>query len=221
MNSLQRSVTRKVSGLSPTCPCSAFTTNRVAAVVVGAFIFGAGFVFMRLVDLKVKTGPKWETYLHMTTWIHILVSVYFLVVGFTKWNPKTLTATIGYMCTFMLIMRLLYFEYDMTNFFSTYKELFAHILVPVAFLAWIASRQVAFKVTDNGWRWKSVLVLFGIVGVWFVINCVIRHKRGVWIYGEHAADPGTPKGRIQTAIGVIILAICIGFVQLIVTQSCV
>lgn len=199
-------------------PCTPHRTNRVAAVLIGALIIGM-FVFLRVVDLKV-VNPAWTPYLHLTTWTHFIVGAYFLLVGFTNRQYQSLTAAIGYLAMFVFIMRLLYFEYEMTNFFASFKELFAHVLVPVAMISWIAARQIEFPLQDNSWRWKSVLWFLLLVTVWFIINCIIRNKRGVWIYGENAADPATSEGKVQIIAGVIVVSLCIALVQLFVTHSC-
>lgn len=220
---MSKSNTRSVPGLPKsltTFPaCRVAPTDRVAAVALGAIILGAGFVTMRILDFKVyKT--KWAPYLHLTTWTTLLVGAFFTAVGFTKWNPNTISAALGYLAMFVLVMRLLYFEYDFTDWFSAYKEIFAHFLVPVIMLVWLSARQVNFSVGNNSWRWKSALVFIGLVLGWFLLNLLIRYVRGQWVYGRDAADPGTTKGRLQGLAGIMVAALCVAFVQLVVIQGC-
>lgn len=200
--------------------CPLDPTNRIAAAALGALIIGAGFVTMRVMDLKVYQ-LKWAPYLHLTTWTTLFVGAFFVAVGFSNWRPHTVAAALGYLAMFVLTMRLLYFEYDMSDWFSAYKELFAHFLVPLIMLVWLSAKQVNYRVNKNAWRWKSVLVFVAIVVGWFLLNLLVRKVRGEWVYGRHAADPGTTQGRVQGAAGIIIAALCIAFVQIVVVQGCV
>ncbi len=200
-------------------PCRTTPTDRVAAVALGAFILGAGFVTMRILDLKVYHN-KWSVYCHLTTWTTLIVGAFFLGVGFTGWNPQTIAAAIGYLAMFVLIMRLLYFEYDFTDWFSAYKEIFAHLLVPIIMIVWLSARQVNYSVGENAWRWKSVLIFVSLIVAWFILNLILRKIRGKWVYGRDAADPGTTKGRMQAVAGLMVAGLCIAFVQLVVVQPC-
>lgn len=166
----------------------------------------------------------WVTYFQLTVWTHLLCAAVLLLftVGqntllqtplLRDWAPEIVLLMLVLVST-VLVGRAAHTEWSATDAAFASSDVFTHALLPLGFIAWVAwyrplergSQRLAAARVHRHWRARSLVLLFGILVLWLVVNVRLQHAReGKWVYGDLAGDPSHAVGWMQiAAVGIVV-----------------
>lgn len=173
--------------------------------------------------------PWWLSYYQLTTWNHAASVVFFGILATLGHLPAarraTLTPTV--VAVFLSLNatvalgRASYTGEEANGSKSVlawFGDVVTHVVLPGAAVVWIGLAKPLANYGPLRFRdfSASLVVWLGLIGTWLVVNLSLRWARGAWVYGPDAADPTTPKGRVQLGLaGLGALALWFGSVWFI------